>query len=312
MIKSLLRNQDALKLFFVNLESMPRSEVPSTILALRPKLTDTFWQRAILLWRLLKDIDKELRESEGDNQTIFTSVLRWERVWRSLESLSQTNTHILPIPVLLNLFEARIRRQLTDNQWLAFRLHPDAVGRPVKLGRFYEVDIHRAVHRCLVQHGLDPVEAGRELYRLHSCQDQFMLSNDTLWAYKTDPQQFWGIAKYFAPKIGVLACRFNQTLCSSVPSERGFSAMKLIHSQMRNRLAEDRVDKLIYIHMNQRVLRRKPKKKRDLTKTSLGGPQREEWDIEDDEDDEIEARMLAEFALKALSEVVVEVSEESG
>jgi hypothetical protein len=59
--------------------------------------------------------------------------------------------------------------------------------------------------------------------------------------------------------LAKLAIRVFHTLANEVPSERVFSAMKLLHSKTRNRLSEDRVDKLLFIQINTRTLRRRPK-----------------------------------------------------
>jgi len=46
------------------------------------------------------------------------------------------------------------------------------------------------------------------------------------------------------------------TPCSLVPSERAFSILNLVYNKLRNRLSNDRVNKLQYIYINERVLRR--------------------------------------------------------
>jgi hypothetical protein len=56
--------------------------------------------------------------------------------------------------------------------------------------------------------------------------------------------------------ISQLTYRLHTTLGSSVPSERVFSAMKLTHSRLCTTLTTERVDKLLYIQVNCRVLRR--------------------------------------------------------
>lgn len=56
--------------------------------------------------------------------------------------------------------------------------------------------------------------------------------------------------------ISQLAYRLHTMLGSSVPSERVFSAMKLTHSRLCATLTTERVDKLLYIQVNCRVLRR--------------------------------------------------------
>jgi hypothetical protein len=54
-----------------------------------------------------------------------------------------------------------------------------------------------------------------------------------------------------------LAYRLHNTFANSIPSERIFSAMKLTHSRFScAALATERVEKLLYIQVNRRVLRR--------------------------------------------------------
>ena len=60
----------------------------------------------------------------------------------------------------------------------------------------------------------------------------------------------------FAPELGRLALRIYKTPANSVPSERSFSTHKLIHDKRRNKLSVDKVDKLVFIHCNSRVLER--------------------------------------------------------
>lgn len=44
-------------------------------------------------------------------------------------------------------------------------------------------------------------------------------------------------------------------LANSVPCERVFSSMNLIHTKLRNRLSLEKLFKLMYIHFNLRALR---------------------------------------------------------
>ena len=54
-----------------------------------------------------------------------------------------------------------------------------------------------------------------------------------------------------------------RTTANSVPSERAFSAMKAIHSPTRNKLTPERVNKLLFVYFNTRVLDREPMKEDD-------------------------------------------------
>ena len=52
--------------------------------------------------------------------------------------------------------------------------------------------------------------------------------------------------------------RLVQTPVTSVASKRAFSSMNFLYSNNRNRLQPERVNKLLYIYVNQRTLRRQP------------------------------------------------------
>lgn len=54
--------------------------------------------------------------------------------------------------------------------------------------------------------------------------------------------------------LAQFALRLCHTIANAVASERAFSAWGLQHTKTRNRLDAGRVDKLVYIHMNRRVL----------------------------------------------------------
>ena len=74
------------------------------------------------------------------------------------------------------------------------------------------------------------------------------------WDHENDPLLFWQIQATLVPIIGQIAIRLFSTPANSVPSERSFSAQNLVHDKKRNRLEPDKVDKLTFIHMNQRAL----------------------------------------------------------
>jgi len=56
--------------------------------------------------------------------------------------------------------------------------------------------------------------------------------------------------------LAQLADRVLHTLANSVPCERAFSALNLLHTKTRNALTPERVNKLLYIQINSRTLRR--------------------------------------------------------
>jgi hypothetical protein len=68
------------------------------------------------------------------------------------------------------------------------------------------------------------------------------------------------VLSLFAQPLAEFCERLWNTLTTEVASERAFSAMKLLHSNVRNRMTPERVDKQLFIQINYRVLNREPRK----------------------------------------------------
>ena len=52
----------------------------------------------------------------------------------------------------------------------------------------------------------------------------------------------------------ILSVQVFEAITNSIVSERAFSAMNLIYTKLRNRLGNEKADKLIYIYINQCIL----------------------------------------------------------
>jgi hypothetical protein len=65
---------------------------------------------------------------------------------------------------------------------------------------------------------------------------------------------FSALLSTFTPELSRLGLRMFKTPVNSVLSERAFSTHNLIYDKRRNRLQVERVDKLVFIHRNTRVL----------------------------------------------------------
>jgi uncharacterized protein (DUF4415 family) len=57
-----------------------------------------------------------------------------------------------------------------------------------------------------------------------------------------------------APTLAPLTLRLYNSVTNSVTSERSFSTMNFVHSKTRNRLSAEKVNKLVYIQINDLVL----------------------------------------------------------
>jgi hypothetical protein len=76
------------------------------------------------------------------------------------------------------------------------------------------------------------------------------------WGYAEDPVTFWQLHFNDNNALAQLADRVLYILVNSMPCERAFSALNLLHTKTRNALTPERVNKLLYIQINSRTLRR--------------------------------------------------------
>ena len=68
-----------------------------------------------------------------------------------------------------------------------------------------------------------------------------------------DPILFWQIYKGASAKLIKLATLALSIAPTSGSAEQNWSTFGFIHSKSRNRLTNDRVEKLVYIYWNQRI-----------------------------------------------------------
>src|SRR5436305_10545624 len=73
------------------------------------------------------------------------------------------------------------------------------------------------------------------------------------WAMGKDPGLFWQMHYDDSKELYLLATRLLHTLANSVPSERSFSSMYILHSKSRNRSTVERVSKMLYIQVDRRT-----------------------------------------------------------
>jgi hypothetical protein len=83
----------------------------------------------------------------------------------------------------------------------------------------------------------------------------------SFWVMKDDIEVFWNSAKASTHYIGELALRLARTPGNTVPAERAFSDLNILHSKTRNRMKPETVKMLQTIHINSRALLRERKEK---------------------------------------------------
>ena len=74
----------------------------------------------------------------------------------------------------------------------------------------------------------------------------------------TSPRDWWSKYRADFPVLGEFAGLVFAVPTSSAASERAWSIFDIIHSKRRNRLLEEKVDKLVYVYINHAALDDEP------------------------------------------------------
>lgn len=73
--------------------------------------------------------------------------------------------------------------------------------------------------------------------------------------FKTNAINYWNICgRHEYPTLHLCAKSVNYMICSSAASERVWSIYRFIHSQLRNRLSNEKVQKLVFQYVNCAIL----------------------------------------------------------
>ena len=177
---------------------------------------------------------------------------RWLTIWQHFHQQQALVPHLF-IDLWPKL-EARLNRQLFDLHTLAFWLVPGNA----QAQRFQQNEQTKLVN-CLKRF----VKPEQYVETVQSFLDYYNRRGDhkdsISWEFtgKTDAAKtFWSFHLDSTPVLAQLALRILNTIANSVPCERHFSAMNWIHTPTRSRLTTDRVNKLLFVQLNLRVLNR--------------------------------------------------------
>lgn len=252
MLRSIQRVQPALQKFF--------SKLPEDCCDSVEELLDIIWDREFwvgidFIAKLLIPIDELIKKSESDRSTLQSVIPRWQTAQQHLEKLSQERPDIKDIAEINDrVLKPRFLKQTTAIHIAAHLLNPLSVGND-EIAFLSPGMIMEQIHTFIEKQGMDKVSTMKELWEFRSQEGHFFRGS-FLWDYKQDMKTFWQTARAISSVLAPLAIRLASTPSNSVPSERSFSTLKLLHNKLRNRLLPERVDRLQYVYINERVLDR--------------------------------------------------------
>jgi hypothetical protein len=181
--------------------------------------------------------------SESEKSHVGRVYSRWIDIKSHLEHLIPTHSSIQP---LLAIFESRLHTQIMPIHLVAYYLDPSNA-----LHRHYTHEEFDSIIKFISHYG---GEEAKSQFALFLVKEGHFRRHHEAWSLSDRPLLFWALLYPFAPELSRLALRVFKTPANSVPSERAFSTHNLIHDKRRNRLQVEKVDKLVFIHRNTRVL----------------------------------------------------------
>jgi hypothetical protein len=242
MLRSMLRAIIPLRLYYT---SIPKDAGMSIQKHQSHILDEKWWEKVKEILKILAPLDESIKMSESDSSCIHYVIPRWKRLQEHLQQYDVISKEA---------FEKRFKRQTNDCHIMAYLLNPNTIGDNSIPG-FEEGDWRQRAYAFFVHHRVDPIPAMKELEEFRTKTGRF---NPSFWCWtlSESPATFWANASPSSPTIGPLAIRLMKTPATAVPSERSFSVLNLVHNKLRNRLTTSRVDKLQYIYINERIMKK--------------------------------------------------------
>ena len=273
-VRSVFENKDALRAFardpavlcglkdiFVKQEVQePQSSLRQVLLYINDM---DFWANVEMLFKILQPIGHAQANSERDRGGLGEVIPRWLSIqasWDALEDAGQDP--LINYGELKALRKQRFEAQTDDVHYMAFALDP-ATTDPKHQSLASE--IVRRAHNFL-EDNTETDEYGnifREFCQFRAREGSLFGPGSRI--YRAAPEGIpyhqhvldsWRYLCSMNVSLAVLAKRVLGSLANSVPSERSFSAMNFLHNKIRNRLSVTSTNKLAFVYMNSRVLRR--------------------------------------------------------
>ena len=265
LIDSLLRSQQALFAW----ASDTNRDTSSGSYILRIIQDPQFWADLRGLKEILRPIHEHQIQSESLHAGVGQVLKRWNSIKAHLQGLknrpnypysNQIDSIFQPQIIMRNglairakaVWKSQYDKQILPIHHLAYHLDPNSIAEDLR-----DTD-QNAMLSFLTDHtpGTDQDK--------QKCRSQFLAykyrrppftQNHSCWIDRADVLAFWTRCLTIAPELGHLAIRIFTTAGNSVACERAFSVMNLLHNKARNRTSIDKMDKLMFIYINCRVLR---------------------------------------------------------
>lgn len=214
-----------------------------------------FWSDIEALARILQPVHEAQKMSESQMAHLGHVIKRWDDILMEWQKLLSTGQYPQLHNVIEDVWASRHTKQHNELTWLAWALDPANEGR-AKMMPSTQQTILGALRKYTPPD--EHAEMLEDYFAFRDVQGKFGHHRDDIWTvdFTSKPVLFWKLASVDAKALSGVAQRVFSSPANSVPSERSFSAMNFIQDDFRSRLSADKTDKLTFIYMNSKVLRR--------------------------------------------------------
>jgi hypothetical protein len=247
LVNSVLKNKEALRLFAKDFTQKDLAYDAHKYIS-----DSGFWEKLSLLHELLKPLDEAITMSESNKAHLGMVIGRWNNILKHLTKMKNDFPILEDFLVPEGPFITRFKRQIEPIHHVAYFLDPTNIG--LNLPANTEKEILQFFREYVSTEG-EAEELMMEFADFRCQMDDYA---PTRWCWKMQdkPIRFWQWIQQDSTKmLPKLAVRIFGSPANSVTSERAFSTQNFLHDKVRNALQSERVNKLIFIYMNQRVLR---------------------------------------------------------
>ncbi|KXL49361.1 hypothetical protein M433DRAFT_137884 [Acidomyces richmondensis BFW] len=222
-----------------------------------------FWKSLNETIRIVTIFNNAIIAAQSSTATMPTVVSRWRQLKSELLVLQDTCS-VAPILTIIHGDEAirssrksktsitgyieRFQRQVIHHHHAAHFLHPQ---HDESMSDDEQELVFSAFERIAgnVQTS-NKTRTMIEQFRLFRRKAEGFSAGNSCWHEAHSMAGFWHHRSIVYPELADYALRLCDTIANTTISERGFSALKRVQTRLRSRLSDDRLDKLIAIHMN--------------------------------------------------------------
>jgi hypothetical protein len=240
MLRSLERNQDALIRW---LESDPElKKTKKNRLLLQSIVNGAFWRHIREILEVLEPIHKIQVASESEGHPIYAVIRNWQLIRAHLKT-PRIQKHLGDLaPTVDDKWASRFKLQTVPLHVAAYVLHPANQGTNMA-GLVPEAEFMSQLGPLFKRYTSVPAEAMISYQNYHTGSVDFS-SSSAAEQWKDDPKAYWIYHQGRNRSLAEFAFRLMITPSNSVPAERNFSIQNLIHTPVRNKLSQHKVNML--------------------------------------------------------------------